>query len=226
MLLLDANRPVSRARLIDRLWGESPPPSAAHTLDDYVSRLRRTLGSARIEREPAGYLIRVEAGELDLERFEALLEQGCSAAAAGDAARASVVLGDALGLWRGEALADLVNEPFAASASERLEDRRLLAAEARIDAELALGRGRELVSELERLVAEHPFRERPVSQLMRSLYRAGRQADALAAYQAFRLRFAEELGLEPSAELRALERRVLEQDPSLAGSIASPPKLR
>src|SRR6266852_3958136 len=172
MLLLDANRPVSRDRLIDRLWGESPPPSAAHTLDDYVSRLRRTLGAGRIERGPAGYLIRVEPDELDLERFEALLEQGRSAAAAGDVAQASAVLGQALDLWR--------------------------------------GRGGELVGELERLVAEHPFRERPVGQLMLSLYRAGRQADALAAYQAFRLRFAEELGLEPSSALRALERRMLE----------------
>src|SRR5262249_43941131 len=165
MLLLDANRPVSRDRLIDGLWGESPPPSAAHTLDDYVSRLRRTLGSARIERGPAGYLIRVETGEVDLEHFEALLEQGRSAAAAGDAARAGVVSGGALDLGRGRGLADLENEPFAASESERLEERRLLAAEARIDAELELGRGGELVGELERLVAEHPFRERPAGQL-------------------------------------------------------------
>ncbi len=220
ILLLDANRPVSRDRLIDRLWGESPPPSAAHTLDDYVSRLRRTLGAGRIERGPAGYLIRVEPDELDLERFEALLEQGRSAAAAGDVAQASAVLGQALDLWRGRALADLENEPFAASESERLEERRLLAVEGRVDADLALGRGGELVGELERLVAEHPFRERPVGQLMLSLYRAGRQADALAAYQAFRLRFAEELGLEPSSALRALERRMLEHDPAL-GAVAA-----
>ncbi len=111
MLLLDANRPVSRDRLIDRLWGESPPPSAAHTLDDYVSRLRRTLGAARIERRPAGYLIRVEPDELDLERFEALLEQGRSAAAAGDAAQASAVLGQALGLWRGLSRTSRVRRP-------------------------------------------------------------------------------------------------------------------
>jgi YVTN family beta-propeller protein len=216
MLLLDANRPVSRDRLIDKLWGESPPQSAAHTLDDYVSRLRRILGGARIERGPAGYLIRVEPGELDLERFEALLEQGRSAAAEGDAAQASAVLGEALGLWRGRALADLEFEPFAASESERLEERRLLAVEARIDAELELGRGSELVGELERLVAEHPFRERLLGQLMLALYRAGRQADALAAYQAGRRRLAAELGLEPGPELRELERRILAHDPVLA----------
>jgi YVTN family beta-propeller protein len=226
MLLLDANRPVSRDRLIDGLWGESPPPSAAHTLDDYVSRLRRTLGGGRFERRPAGYLIRVEPGELDLERFEVLLERGRSAAAAGDAAQASDVLCEALGLWGGRALADLENEPFAASESERLEERRLLAVEGRIEAELECGRGGELVGELERLVGEHPFRERLLGQLMLALYRAGRQADALAAYRAGRRRLVAELGLEPSAELRALERRILEQDPSLAGSIASSPALR
>jgi DNA-binding SARP family transcriptional activator len=215
MLLLDANRPVSRDRLIDRLWAESPPSSAAHTLDDYVSRLRRALGGGRIERRPAGYLIRVEPGELDLERFEALLEQGRSAAAAGEAVQASAVLGAALDLWRGRALADLENEPFAASESERLEERRLLAFEAHIDAELELGAGSELVGELERLVGEHPFRERFLGQLMLSLYRAGRQADALAAYQACRRRFAEELGIEPAQALREHEQAILCQDPSL-----------
>src|SRR5262249_9877229 len=192
MLLLDANRPVSRDRLTDGLWGESPPPSAAHTLDDYVSRLRRALGRERIEREAAGYVIRVESGEIDRERFEALLEQGRGAAAAGDAAQASATLGAALELWRGRALADLENERFAAEESERLEERRLLALEGRIDAELELGRDGELVGELELLVAEHPFRERLLGQLMLSLYRAGRQADALAAYQASRRRFVEE----------------------------------
>jgi YVTN family beta-propeller protein len=216
MLLLDANRPVSRDRLIDRLWGESPPASAGHTLDDYVSRLRRTLGGNRIERRPAGYLIRVEPGELDLERFEVLLEQGRSAAAEGDPSQASALLGEALDLWRGRALADLENEPFAASESQRLEERRLLAVEARIEAELELGRGGELVGELERLAPEHPFRERLLGQLMLALYRAGRQADALAAYRAGRRRLAAELGLEPSPELRELERRILTHDPALA----------
>lgn len=215
MLLLQANQPVSRDRLIDGLWGESPPRTAAHTLDDYVSRLRRVIGRDRIERRPAGYLIRVEPGELDLERFEVLLEQGRSAAAVGDAPRASDVLGEALGLWHGRALADLADEPFAASESVRLEERRLLALEARIDVELAVGRGRDVVGELERLVAEHPFRERLLGQLMLSLYRGGRQAEALSAYQAGRRRSVEELGIEPGQALRELEQAILRQDPSL-----------
>lgn len=217
LLLLNANQVVSRDRLVDSLWGERAPESAQRSLDAYVSRLRTLLGGERIERRPPGYLLRVEAGELDLERFEALLEQG---RAAGDPATARGRLRDALGLWRGRALADLASEPLGVEA-ERLEERRLLALEARIDAELALGRGPELTGELERLVSEHPFQQRLLGQLMLSLHRAGRPADALAAYQAFRRRFAEELGLEPSPELRTLERRILEQDPTL-GPAAAP----
>lgn len=226
LLLLKPNEVVSRDRLIDALWGERPPPTAQRSLDSYVSRLRTLLGPDRIERRPPGYAIRVDADEFDLARFEVLFEQGRAAAAIGDAAKASVILGEALALWRGPALADLQHEQFPGSDVERLEERRLLAVEARIDAELELGRGGELVGELERLVAEQPFRERLLGQLMLGLYRAGRQADALAVYQAFRRRFAQELGLEPRAELRGLERRILEQDPSLAGSIASPPARR
>jgi peptide/nickel transport system substrate-binding protein len=215
LLLLNPNEVVSRDRLVDSLWGERAPASAQRSLDTYVSRLRALVGGDRIERHAPGYLIRVEPGELDLERFEALLEQGRAAAAGGDAAQASAVLGEALVVWRGRALADLENEPFAASESERLEERRLLAVEGRIDAALELGRGGELVGELERLVAEHPFRERLLGQLMLALYRAGRQADALAAYQTGRRRLAAELGLEPGPELRELERRILAHDPTL-----------
>jgi peptide/nickel transport system substrate-binding protein len=223
LLLLNANEVVSRDRLVDNLWVERAPESAQRSLDTYVSRLRALLGGDRIERRPPGYRLRLEPGELDLERFETLLEQGRSAAAAGDPAAARDRLGDALALWRGRALADLGSERPLAVEAQRLEERRLLALEGRIDAELELGGGAELVGELERLVAEHPFRERPIGQLMLSLYRAGRQADALAAYQALRRRFAQELGLEPSSELRALERRILEQDPVLGAAIASPP---
>ena len=141
ILLLHANEPVSRDHLIDGLWGESPPPSARHTLDDYVSRLRRALGADRIERRPPGYVLRVEPGELDLQNFEALLENGRHAAAAGDAAGARDSLREALTLWRGRALADLEYEPFASVEAARLEERRVLALEARIDAELRLGYG-------------------------------------------------------------------------------------
>src|SRR6266516_2007779 len=173
LLLLNANKPVSRSRLIDAVWGERAPASVERSLDNYVSRLRTLVGPDRLERRPPGYLLRVEPGELDLERFAALREQGRAAGAAGDPATA-----------RG-----------------RLRD--------------ALGGGPELIGELERLVSEHPFQQRLLGQLMLSLHRAGRPADALAAYQAFRRRFAEEVGLDPSAELRTLERRILEQDPTL-----------
>jgi len=216
VLLLRANAPVSRDRLIETLWGERAPASAGHNLDSYVSRLRKALGAERIERQAPGYLLRVGSGELDLERFEALLEQGRAAAAVGDPAAARDALDAALALWRGPALADLLCEPFASSEAERLEERRLLALEERIDADLALGGGSELVPELERLVAEHPFRERLLGQLMLALYRSGRQAEALAAYQACRKRLAEELGLEPSPQLQELEHRVLVHDPALA----------
>src|SRR5262249_15727101 len=192
------------------------------SLDTYVYRLRTLLGAQRIERRPPGYRLRVDPGELDLERFEALLEQGRAAAAAGDPARARDRLRDALGLWRGGALADLEPEGAIGFEAERLEERRLFALEARIDAELALGAGPELVGELERLVGEHPFQQRLLGQLMLSLYRAGRPAEALAAYQAFRRRFAEELGLEPSVQLRTLERRILEQDPTLGPAAGAP----
>src|SRR5262245_55221732 len=222
LLLLNANAVVSRDRLVDELWGERAPASAQRSLDTYVYRLRTLLGGDRIERQPPGYRLHLEPGELDLDRFEALLEQGRSAAAAGDPVMARDRLGDALALWRGRALADLASESWLRVEAARLEERRLLALEGRIDAELQLGGGAALVGELERLAAQNPFRERLLGQLMLSLYRAGRPADALAEYQAFRRRFADELGLEPNAELRALERRMLEQDPTL-GAVAPPP---
>src|SRR5947207_12756409 len=133
MLLLHRNEVVARDRLIDGVWGERPPEAAQRSLDSYVSRLRAILGADRIERRPPGYVVRLEPGELDLERFETLLEQGRAAAATGDAAAASEALRQSLGLWRGPALADLLFEPFAAAESERLEERRMLALEERID---------------------------------------------------------------------------------------------
>src|SRR5262249_37248625 len=163
----------------------------------------------------------VEPGELDFERFEALLEQGRSAAAADDPAAAGDRLGDALALWRGRALADVASEPPLRIEAERLGERRLLALEGRTDAQLTRGGGPELVGEPEQLGGEYPFQQRLLGQLMLSLYRAGRPADALAAYQSFRRRFAEEVGLEPSPELRALERRILEQDATLKPAAAT-----
>jgi peptide/nickel transport system substrate-binding protein len=218
MLLLRANAVVSRDSLIDGLWGEHAPATARRSLDSHVSRLRRLLGPERIERHAPGYRLRVEPEELDLDRFEALLEQGRASAAVGKPGKAREHLRGALELWQGRALADLEYEPFASEAAARLEERRLLALEARIDAELELGAGAELVGELERLVSEHPFRERFLGQLMLALYRAGRQADALAAFRAGRLRLGGELGLDPGPDLTELERRILAHDPALGGA--------
>jgi ABC-type transport system substrate-binding protein/DNA-binding SARP family transcriptional activator len=212
MLLLADGAAVSRDRLIDGLWAEQPPPSAGHTLDDYLSRLRRALGSGRLTRRPPGYVLRVEPGELDLSRFDDLRRQAREQAPA----CAAETLRAALGLWRGPALADLLNEPFAALEARRLEDERVSALEDRIDADLALGRSTEVLPELGALVRGEPFRERAVAQLALALYRAGRQAEALSTLAAARRRFGDELGLELGPQLRNLEERILTHDPVLA----------
>jgi YVTN family beta-propeller protein len=226
MLLLEANKVVSRDRLIEGLWGERQPPTAEHTLDDYISRLRKALGSDRIERRAPGYVVCVEHDELDLTQFEVLVEQGREQLARGEAAGAAATLRNALSLWRGQALADLLNEPFASLEADRLEERRLSALEDRVDADLALGQHSKLVAELEELARRHPYRERLASQLMLALYRSGRQAEALATFQSARQTLAKELGLEPGPELRELQRRILEHDPGLGlpRSVRSAPK--
>ena len=202
VLLLSANRVVSRDQLIEALWGERAPGTAQKALGVYVSQLRKALGRERIRTRAPGYELRVEPGELDLDRFEQL-------AAAGD-------LEGALRLWRGPPLADFAYEPFAQSEIARLSERRLALLEERIERDLASGRHAALVGELEALVREHPVRERLRAQLMLALYRSGRQAEALDVYQAGRRLLADELGLEPGAELRELQRAILAQDPSLA----------
>jgi YVTN family beta-propeller protein len=228
VLLLHPNEAVSRDRLIDALWGEHPPPSVQQSLDSYVSRLRKVLGRDRLIRRPGGYVLVVEPGELDLDRFEKLLQTANEAAAAGDVISASASFHAALALWRGPALADVLFEPFAPDEAERLEERRLGALEERIEVDLATGNGRQLVPELEALVREHPLRERLLGQLMTALYRAGRQAEALAALQEARRRLADELGLEPGPQLRELERQILQHDPRLDGDYrsAAPPRGR
>lgn len=214
-LLVNANDVVSRDRLVEGLWGERSPLTAQRSLDSHVSRLRGLLGTDRIERKAPGYKIVVGADELDLQRFEAMLEKGRELAAAGDARDAGTVLRTALDLWRGPALADVRDEPFADGTAQWLDERRLVALETRIACDLIVGGEQDLVSELEPLVAQHPFREQLVESLMLALYRGGRQADALAAYQAVRRRLGEELGLEPGPQLRALEREILEHAPRL-----------
>src|SRR6266516_661913 len=159
VLLLSRNRVVSVDRLVDDLW-ENPPDTATKALQGYVSQLRKALGADRVLTKPPGYSLRVEEGELDLDRFEQLVREGRELLASGDAREAAERLEQALALWRGPALAEFGSEPFARDAGARLEESRLEAIEARIEADLVLGRHAQLVSELEQLVARHPYRER------------------------------------------------------------------
>jgi predicted ATPase/DNA-binding SARP family transcriptional activator len=225
LLLLNANRVVSRDRLIGELWGDEPPATAVTSLQVYVSRLRKLLPAETLLTRPPGYLLAVEPDELDLRRFERLLAEGHEALAGGDAERAAVVLHEALELWRGPALAEFAFEPFAQAEIGRLEDLRLSAVEERIEADLALGRHADLIGELEALIAENPHRERLRGQLILALYRSGRQAEALEAYQQAR-RALDDLGIEPSEELQHLEKQILTHDPVLAAAPISSPRNR
>ncbi|HEX4672975.1 MAG TPA: BTAD domain-containing putative transcriptional regulator, partial [Solirubrobacteraceae bacterium] len=217
---------VSSDRLIDELWGERPPATAAKTLQGYVSHLRKALGNGLLETRGGGYVLAAAPGQVDAERFEAMVADGRHALADGDAKRARELLGSALELWRGEALADLAYEPFAQSEIARLEDARVGALEDRIDADLMLGQDRALVGELEALVRLHPHRERLLGELMLALYRSGRHADALEAYHRGRLALHDEVGLEPGPELRALEQQILTHDRALESPTAARPPPR
>ena len=223
ILLLRRGEVVSSDRLIDQLWGEQPPVTAAKTLQGYVSHLRKALGDDVLLTRGGGYLLVAASGQVDVERFEAMAADARRALADGDAARAHEVLDAALGLWRGEPLADLAYEPFAQREIARLEDARLAALEDRIEADLMLGHERDVVGELEALVALHPHRERLLGQLMVALYRCGRQTDALAAYRKGQQALDDELGLEPGPELRALEQRILTHDPTLETPVTTAP---
>jgi YVTN family beta-propeller protein len=219
IMLLRANESVSRDVLVHELWGEQPPAGAQHTLDVYVSRLRKSLhaaanGSAVVTR-PGAYSLGLAEQQLDACRFERLVEEGRAALAADAPGQAAAKLRAALKLWRGQALAGLADGPGLRVEAARLEELRLSTIEDRIEADLALGRPAGVVSELEALVAVHPLRERLRGQLMLALYRCGRQADALAAYQAARRTLVEELGLEPGPALQGLECAMLRQDTSL-----------
>jgi DNA-binding SARP family transcriptional activator/streptogramin lyase len=222
VLILNRNRVVSRDRLIDAVWGESPPETAASALQVYVSGLRKILGAERIVTRPPGYLLQAEPDSVDLNRFERLVQTGKEALASGDPLRASEQLEQALQLWRGEALEDLEAAPEAEREGLRLGELRLAAIEERVDAELALGRHAELVAWLQTLVREHPFRERLRGQLMLALYRSGRQAEALDNYREVRRLFAEELGIEPGEPLKRLERSILERDVALSDVAQAP----
>jgi YVTN family beta-propeller protein len=224
ILLLRANEVVSTDDLIDGLWGDSPPATAAKSIQIYVSQLRKTLGDSRTADAGSavlltrghGYELRVGQDELDLHRFERLVEEGKQALASAQPADAAPKLRDALSLWHGPPLADFTYEPFAQPEIARLEEVRLNALEDRIAADLALGRHADLIGELEALVAQHPLRERLHGQLMLALYRSGRQAEALQVYQQTRRHLHDELGLEPSQSLQALEKGILNHDRALA----------
>ncbi|HEY7073958.1 MAG TPA: ABC transporter substrate-binding protein, partial [Solirubrobacteraceae bacterium] len=208
MLALQLNRTVSTDRLIEGLWGERAPASAAKLVQLYVSQLRKLFGEeAEIVTRGRGYELRLGADQVDAARFESLVADG-------DAR-------EALALWRGPALADVADEPFAAAEIRRLEELRLRATELAIDDDLAAGRHRELIGELDALVAEHPLSERLHAQRMLALYRSGRQAEALAAYRQAREVLVEEVGVEPGPELRRRHEAILHHDPALLGPPAA-----
>ena len=219
ILLLRANEPVPRDVLIRELWGDQPPAGAQSSLDVYVWRLRKALDGAAdgpaVLTRPGAYCLQLAEGQLDARRFERLIAEGRSALAANAPEPAAASLRAALRLWRGDALDDLSDEPFAQVEIGRLEELRLGAVEDLIDADLALYRHADVVGELEALVATHPLRERLHGQLMVALYRCGRQAEALEAYQAARRTLVDDLGLEPGPALQRVQRAILRQDPSL-----------
>jgi predicted ATPase/DNA-binding SARP family transcriptional activator len=209
LLLLNANRVVGRERLIHELWGDEPPETAATTVQVYVSRLRKVLPSDVLQTRPPGYVLTVDPEEIDLLRFERLVAESHHA----EPQRAGTLLRASLALWRGSALEEF-DEPFARLECSRLEEARLAALEARIEADLALGMHADLVSELRSVIGEHPHREGLRRQLMLALYRSGRQAEALSAYRDAR-GVLDELGIAPSTQLRRLEKQILRQDATL-----------
>jgi YVTN family beta-propeller protein len=225
LLLLEANRVVSMDRLAEDIWGGDPPEGWVTTLQTYVFHLRQALepGRARgvaghvLVTRGRGYLLRVDRAHLDAALFQDGLTVGRAALDAGRYGEAAGTLRETLDLWRGGVLADLADYAFTRPEAARLEELRLASLEARIDADLALGRHATLTAELEQLVAEHPLRERLHGQLMLALYRCGRQAEALAAYRRAHDLFADELGIDPGEPLRRLHASILTQDPSLDG---------
>jgi DNA-binding SARP family transcriptional activator len=222
-LLLEANRAVSLDELVQTLWGDDPPRSARVTLQNYVKRLRKTLGDTearRISTQPRGYMIRADANELDVNQFEALSGAASAAARGGSWDTAATQARAALSLWRGQPLADVESEELVRREVPRLAEMRLQALETRIEADLHLGRHADLIAELRRLADDHPLREHVHAQLMLALYRNGCQAEALAAYRHVRRMLVEELGTEPGAGLRELHHRILKADPAL--TVAEP----
>jgi DNA-binding NarL/FixJ family response regulator/DNA-binding SARP family transcriptional activator len=218
VLLLNSNEVVSRDRLIDELWGETPPPTAKKAVNVYISQLRKALardGVDPIQTVAGGYRLSVEADELDATRAQELLGRARTSAAAGDPDVAAGLFRHGLALWRGATLAGLELEGAGRHEIEQLDEMRMAALMDRIDCDLALGRHEQLVGELNRLVGEHPLRERLRAQQMLALYRADRQAEALEAYQHARQSLVNDLGIEPSEALQRLQKGILVHDPAL-----------
>jgi DNA-binding SARP family transcriptional activator len=224
-LLLRATEVVPVGRLIDDLWGDDPPESAANIIQGYVSGLRHVIGREAIATRGRGYLLHVEPSNLDLRRFERLVDEGGYALANGRPLEAVEAFSKALSLWRGPPFADISDEPFVVVAAGRLDELRLAALEKRIDADLACGRHGDVAAELATLVEEYPFRERFRAQHMLALYRSERQTDALASYQAARAKLAEELGIDPSPALQSLEKSILDHHSSLDLSVSGGERL-
>ncbi|HYW88443.1 MAG TPA: BTAD domain-containing putative transcriptional regulator, partial [Chloroflexota bacterium] len=223
ILLLNLNHVVSADLLLEELWGERAPATALQALRVHISQIRKVLGADVIRTLPTGYTLEVDPDHVDVHRFERLVDEGTAAVVSGEHASGAALLHDALKLWRGPALTDFVYEPFARAEIGRLDELRMTALEARIDADLALGRHAALVSELITLVAEHGHREHLRWQLMLALYRAGRPAEALEVYRDTWRTFADELGIEPGAELRSLEHAILGQEAQLQLNLEQPP---
>ena len=224
LLALHRGEPVSADRLIDVLWGDGQAANPANALQAQIGQLRRVLGPAAIVTTEAGYALTIGSGDVDVIRFEQLVAKGCRLSEEGEAAQASAVLGEALGLRRGEPLAEFAYAAFADAERAHLGELALVAVEVRAAADLELGRHADLVGELEAACRQHPLRERLWELLIVSLYRSGRQAEALRAYTAIRDRLVDELGIDPGPALRELQARILAQDPSLAA--ARPPPVQ
>jgi WD40 repeat protein/DNA-binding SARP family transcriptional activator len=222
VLLLHRNQPVAADALVDAVWGGSPPPRAAATLQSYMSELRKLVGSEMVVTGPTGYQLRVADGALDAQVFEQHVCEGREAATTGDLEGAEALFVAALAMWRGPPLAEFTYAEFARAAIGRLEELRLACCEERFDVGLRLGRHGELLPDVETTARANPFRERLWGQLMLAFYRSGRQADALAAYGELRIALAEELGIDPSRELKDLETAVLLQQPELTLKVPTP----
>ncbi|TWP51750.1 AfsR/SARP family transcriptional regulator [Lentzea tibetensis] len=218
-LLIAANQVVPTGTLVARLWGESPPRGHRNTLQNHVLRLRRVLGEAGsrvpVHTRPGGYVVQVGHDELDLITFQRMLSAARVSARAGDLARMSCLLHDALGLWRGPALADVPSDALQREVVPALVENRLRAAELRIGADISLGDHHEVLAELHELTCSNPLREPLWALRMLALYRCGRQAEALACYHEVRGHLAGQLGIDPGAELSLLHQRMLTADPGL-----------